>query len=348
MSAQLERWRQGEIPRLKGLKTENGYRTIDLHPSLVSLFRERRKDALAIGLHRDDCFVFFTDDGRPLLHRNTGRDIEAAANRANPNGEGQRPVSAHMLRHTFASRLIALGLDVVEVARQLGDKPDTLLRIYAKAFQNARRRDEIRQRIVEGTCLAPKSHDSHAEAPKTGPLLCSNRNLGETWEKQPIRAHSRKAMPGKWLHCWPRGRSSVGRASASQAEGRGFEPHRPLQCSCGFARRSLQLRIPLVPRPCPQTGEETNSSLAMNPPGSAPLVGGPQAASADGVRCSWRSSDPLGFAYLRWPATYRRGIFLRTSVAVRSLSEDQYATFMRILAMLLIVSGVALLLYGAF
>jgi hypothetical protein len=45
---------------------------------------------------------------------------------------------------------------------------------------------------------------------------------------------------------------------------------------------------------------------------------------------------------------YRRGIFLRTSVAVRSLSEDQYATFMRILAMLLIVSGVALLLYGAF
>ena len=56
----------------------------------------------------------------------------------------------------------------------------------------------------------------------------------------------------------------------------------------------------------------------------------------------------FGFAYLRWPAMYRRGIFLRTSVAVRSLSEDQYATFMRILAMLLIVSGVALLLYGAF
>ena len=56
----------------------------------------------------------------------------------------------------------------------------------------------------------------------------------------------------------------------------------------------------------------------------------------------------FGFAYLRWPAMYRRGIFLRTSAAVRSLSEDQYATFMRILAMLLIVSGVALLLYGAF
>jgi hypothetical protein len=45
-------------------------------------------------------------------------------------------------------------LDVVEVARQLGDKPDTLLRIYAQAFQEAHRRDEIRQRITEGTNIA--------------------------------------------------------------------------------------------------------------------------------------------------------------------------------------------------
>ena len=39
------------------------------------------------------------------------------------------------------------------------------------------------------------------------------------------------------LRCGPRGRSSVGRASASQAEGRGFEPHRPLQA------RRLRLRL---------------------------------------------------------------------------------------------------------
>ena len=36
-------------------------------------------------------------------------------------------------------------------------------------------------------------------------------------------------MPPIPVHCSPRGRSSVGRASASQAEGRGFEPHRPLR-----------------------------------------------------------------------------------------------------------------------
>jgi integrase len=154
ISAQLERWTQGQAPKLKGLKTENGYRTIDLHPALVGLLKERRRQALASGLHRDDCFVFCTEDGRPLSHRNTARDIEAAAKRAGLNGDGLRPVSAHMLRHTFASRLIALGLDVVEVARQLGDKPDTLLRVYAQAFTDARRREEIRERITQGTRIA--------------------------------------------------------------------------------------------------------------------------------------------------------------------------------------------------
>ena len=61
-----------------------------------------------------------------------------------------------MLRRTFASRLVALGLDVVEVARQLGDKPDTLRRVYAQAFTDARRRDEIRERTAQGTNIALK------------------------------------------------------------------------------------------------------------------------------------------------------------------------------------------------
>jgi integrase len=154
VDAQLDRWKQGQAPKLKGLKTENGHRKVDLHPALVSVLKERRKDALSKGQHRDDSFVFSTEDGRPLSHRNTARDIEAAAARASLNGDGQRPVSPHMLRHTFASRLIALGLDVVEVARQLGDKPDTLLRVYAQAFQDARHRDEIRERIAAGTKIA--------------------------------------------------------------------------------------------------------------------------------------------------------------------------------------------------
>jgi hypothetical protein len=36
VTAQLDRWMQGQAPKFKGLKTENGYRTIDLQPPLVS------------------------------------------------------------------------------------------------------------------------------------------------------------------------------------------------------------------------------------------------------------------------------------------------------------------------
>jgi hypothetical protein len=43
---------------------------------------------------------------------------------------------------------------VVEVARQLGDRPETLLRVYAQAFSDAKRRDEIRERITQGTTIA--------------------------------------------------------------------------------------------------------------------------------------------------------------------------------------------------
>jgi integrase len=154
VSAQLERRGEGDEPKLKSLKSESGYRRIDLHPALVELLRKHRQEALAAGHHSPESFVFCTADGRPHGHRNTGRDISTAATRAGLNGEGLRPVSPHMLRHTFASRLIALGLDVVEVARQLGDKPATLMTTYAQAFQDARRRDEIRDRIASGTNIA--------------------------------------------------------------------------------------------------------------------------------------------------------------------------------------------------
>jgi integrase len=118
------------------------------------VLKERRKAAFSNGQHRDDCFVFPTLGGRPMHHRNAARGVWMAGTKAGLNGEGLRQVSAHMLRHTFASRLISLGLDVVEVARQLGDRPETMMRVYAQAFNDARRRDEIRQRITEGTRIA--------------------------------------------------------------------------------------------------------------------------------------------------------------------------------------------------
>ena len=147
--AQLDRWKEGQAPKLKGLKTDNGYRTIDLHPALVSVLRERRKDALANGLHRDDSFVFSTEDGRPLTseyrqgHRGGGYQGRSERGRATAS------LPAHAPPH------LRLPADSARAGRgrggpQLGDKPDTLLRVYAQAFTDSRRRDEIRELIPPG------------------------------------------------------------------------------------------------------------------------------------------------------------------------------------------------------
>ena len=37
----------------------------------------------------------------------------------------------HTLRHTHASRLLAAGVDPAEVAKRIGDRIETLMRVYA-------------------------------------------------------------------------------------------------------------------------------------------------------------------------------------------------------------------------
>ena len=55
----------------------------------------------------------------------------------------------------------------------------------------------------------------------------------------------------------------------------------------------------------------------------------------------------FGIAYLRWPAMFRRGIFLKTSVAIRLLSRESYVTYMDVLGVLFILAGIVVVLLGA-
>ena len=55
----------------------------------------------------------------------------------------------------------------------------------------------------------------------------------------------------------------------------------------------------------------------------------------------------IGAAYIKWPTIFRRGIWLKTSIAVRMLSEDNYRRYMRGFGVLLIVVGAVLILIGA-
>ena len=54
-----------------------------------------------------------------------------------------------------------------------------------------------------------------------------------------------------------------------------------------------------------------------------------------------------GAVYIKWPTIFRRGIWLKTSIAIRMLSEDNYRRYMRGLGVLFIVAGAMLILLGA-
>jgi len=56
----------------------------------------------------------------------------------------------------------------------------------------------------------------------------------------------------------------------------------------------------------------------------------------------------LGLVYLRWPNVFRRWFWLRTSIAIRAMSEEGYRRYMRGLGVFLIVVGILLVAAGAF
>src|SRR5438132_600754 len=56
----------------------------------------------------------------------------------------------------------------------------------------------------------------------------------------------------------------------------------------------------------------------------------------------------IGTLYLRKPNLFRRGIWLKTSIAIRTLSPETYGKYMRGLGMLLIICGICAFIYGFF
>ena len=54
----------------------------------------------------------------------------------------------------------------------------------------------------------------------------------------------------------------------------------------------------------------------------------------------------FGALYVRRPSVYRRGLWLKTSLAIRLLSEANYRRYMRGLGIVFVVTGVVLAAYG--
>ncbi len=121
------------------LKTSSARRDVVLMSQLASALRRLR---LAAPFSGDDDLVFSTASGRTVGHRNlTARGLEKAANRGGP-----ARATFHVLRHTFASILIAQGRDPVFVSRQLGHANAAItLKVYAHLFDAKRHAKEARE-----------------------------------------------------------------------------------------------------------------------------------------------------------------------------------------------------------
>lgn len=134
-------------------KTPNAVRDVVLLPGLARILREHR---LGSPFSKPEDFVFAAASGGPLYYRNVvRRGLEKAVERA---GLPEEPkLRWHDLRHNFASFLIAEGLDVVFVSRQLGHaSPSTTLSIYAHLFDASRHAEEARAALEArfGTVLS--------------------------------------------------------------------------------------------------------------------------------------------------------------------------------------------------
>ena len=131
------------------LKTKAGRRQVVLAPAMVRLLRAQWLQHPYKGA---DDFVFTTMTGRPLDYRRVGAAFRLAVARSGVRGDGR--LSLHSLRHGYASLLIAEGLDVVFVSRQLGHAdPGVMLSVYAHLFARAKHALAARSAIESG-CAA--------------------------------------------------------------------------------------------------------------------------------------------------------------------------------------------------
>jgi integrase len=125
-------------------KTAAAKREIPIPSSLGRLLAEHKQQAFADGHAKPTDFVFASETGGPLNHRNiTRRGLEKAIT----DGTLQK-LRWHDLRHVAASALIAEGASIPYLSRVLGhSSPAITLAIYAHEFARVEHADRTRERM---------------------------------------------------------------------------------------------------------------------------------------------------------------------------------------------------------
>ena len=123
-------------------KTPAGVRRIPLPKQLVQFFVELKLRSAHSG---DEDPVFASREGTPLGHRNVSRrGFEPAVARA-----AIEDVTFHDMRHAFASRMIARGIEPVTLAKLMGheDIRETL-NTYSHLWDRVRTDEAVRQAMT--------------------------------------------------------------------------------------------------------------------------------------------------------------------------------------------------------
>jgi integrase len=127
-------------------KTAAAKREIPIPSSLGRMLSAHKLEAFSKGYAKPVDFVFASETGGPLNHRNIiRRGLEKAI------VDGKLPkIRWHDLRHVAASALIAEGASVPYISRCLGHaNPAITLSIYAHEFARVEHADRTRERMEE-------------------------------------------------------------------------------------------------------------------------------------------------------------------------------------------------------
>lgn len=112
---------------LKKPKSTRANRVIELPSFAVELLAAHRKAMVAQGNGRA-ATIFCTRKGNPIARTNFVRKVHMPLLEA----AGVPYRKFHTFRHTHVSELLHRGESVVDVARRIGDRPEVILKTYAK------------------------------------------------------------------------------------------------------------------------------------------------------------------------------------------------------------------------
>ena len=149
-------------------KTPQALRSVVLMPALVELLREQQHLS-RFAAATDPVFV--TGSGRSMYYRNVTRQgLKAAAAKAGLDRPGLPRLRFHDLRHTYASLLIAEGLNVVFISRQLGHASARFtLDVYGGLFDRAEHARRTKEALEAGFGGIVRPAREPASGSTTGP-----------------------------------------------------------------------------------------------------------------------------------------------------------------------------------